>query len=260
MKPLFREKFKKWMKKKISFRFHMSLIMLSTIFLGMVSNFVLMNTIGISHPAWRYPLTVLLSYGWFLFFIRLYVRNILLKSSSGSVLDFVDVIPNMNSQGSSTSSIQWSGDGGTFSGGGASGDWGCGDVVTEVAKEATKEAVGSSVAGLVDDEGGALVVLVIGGILAALVFGSGAYFIWHSPEILSECLLQVILVSGMRKRMKKFSETEWASHIFKTTVWPFVMVLVVSFGLGVTLRGVCPEANNLKDYKLNCWKGNDFSS
>lgn len=133
---------------------------------------------------------------------------------------------------------------------------GGGEAGSEIAKEAVKETASSSISGLVDDEGGAIVVLVIGGILAALVFGSGAYFIWHSPEILSECLLQVILVSGMRRKMKNFTETEWASHIFKTTVWPFVMVLVVSFVLGATLRGVCPEANNLKDYKSNCWKGN----
>lgn len=255
MKPKLREKLKLWMKKKISFRFHMFLIMLSTIFLGMVSNFIMMNTFGVTHPALRYPLTVLLAYGWFLLFIRFYIRNILLESSRSSFLDFVDLTPNINSgTGTGTSSVPWNGGGGTFSGGGASGDWGCSEVVAEAAKETAKETVGSSVAGLVDEEGGAIVVLVIGGALAALVFGSGAYFIWHSPEILSECLLQVILVSGMRKRMNKFSETEWVTHMFKTTIWPFIMVLVVSCILGASLRGICPEANNLKDYKTNCWR------
>lgn len=142
--------------------------------------------------------------------------------------------------------------GGTFSGGGASGSWEGTEAVAKIASEATKETVSNTVSGLVDDEGGAIVVLVVGGVLAALVFGSGAYFIWHSPEILSECLLQVILVSGMRRRMNKFSETEWISHIFKTTIWPFLIVLIVSIILGACLRAKCPEANSLRDYKSEC--------
>lgn len=236
----------------------MSFIMLSTIFLGMGSNFVLLNTLGVTHPALRYPLTVLLAYGWFLLFIRLYIKNILMKSSTGSnVLDFVDPFPSFSSSSSGsssvTSNIPWKGGGGSFSGGGSSGDWGAAEAVAEVAKETTAEASSSIVSGVVEDEGGAIVVLVIGGIVAAIVFGSGAYFIWHSPEILSECLLQVILVSGMRKRMKKFSEAEWLSHMFKVTRWPFVVVLVVSIVAGGIVRGMCPEANNLREVKMRCW-------
>lgn len=246
MKPRFRVKLKQWMKKKISFRFHMTLIMLLTVFFGIVSNFVMLTTLGLTHPAFRYPMTVILSYCWFLLFIRIYIRNILLQTSKGSVLDFIDISPNIQS-GTSDNTIPWSG-------GGASGDWGCGEVVTEVAKEAATESAGASVAGLVDDEGGAIVVLIIGGLLAAIVFGSGAYFIWHSPEILSECLLQVILVSGMRKRMNKFTEAEWISHMFKTTKWPFFLVLIFSLFLGLGLRVVCPEANNFRDYRINYWK------
>lgn len=249
MKPKLRAKLKAWMKRRISFRLHMFFIMLTTIFLGMISNFVMLNTLGITHPALRYPLTVLFSYGWFLLFIRIYIRNILIQSSNGSLLDTLDFIPNSSSGKSSgdSSKMVWEGGGGDFSGAGSSGTWEC---ATDVAQEGTTSAV----TGLADDEGGAIVVLVIGGIVGALVFGSGAYFIWHSPEILSECLLQVIMVSGMRKRMKKFSEGEWMSHMFKVTKWPFLLVLVVSLFSGAFIRGMCPEAKNLKDVRMNCWR------
>lgn len=260
MKPKFQEKLKRWMKKKISFRLHMSIIMFSTVFLGVVTNFIMMNTLGITHPGARYPLTVILSYGWFLLFIRIYIKNILVSSSTSSnALDYLDIpIDVANSSGTSTSSMPWSGGGGQFSGGGASGDWGVGEAVSEVAKETVKESAASSISGLVDDEGGAIVVLVVGAALAAVVFGSGAYFIWHSPEILSECLIQVILVSGMRKRMKKFTESEWISHMFSATFWPFLAVLVLSLILGSFVRGTCPDANNLRDYRLNCWGKSNY--
>ena len=255
MKPKFKQKLKLWMKKKISFRLHMSIIMFSTIFLGVVSNFIMMNTLGLTHPGARYPLTVIFSYGWFLLFVRIYIKNILVSSSSSTnPLDYLDIPRDVaNSSGTSTSSIPWSGDGGGFSGGGASGDWGVGETVSEVAKETVKETAGSSVSAVLDDEGGAIIVLVVGAALAAVVFGSGAYFIWHSPEILSECLIQVILVSGMRKSMKKFTEAEWISHIFRATFWPFCAVLILSLILGSYVRGTCPDASNLRDYRVNCW-------
>lgn len=253
MKPKFRAKLKKWMKRKISFRMHMSIIMLSTIFCGVITNFIMLNTLGVSHPGLRFPLTVILSYCWFLTFVRLYIRNILLRTSRGSVLDFSDFTPNFE-KGTGGDTLIWKGDGGSFSGGGSSGSWGCEDVATEVAKEAAKESASSSISSLVEDEGGVVVVLVLGGLVAVAVFGSGAYFIWHSPEILSECLIQVILVSGMRRQMKKFSEAEWISHMFQTTKWPFVIVLVFSLFLGLGLRAFCPEANNVRDYKDKCWK------
>jgi hypothetical protein len=200
----------------------MSFIMLSTIFLGMVTNFIMLNTFGLEHPALRYPTTVFLSYCWFLIFMRIYVRNLFETASNSSILDYVDVPVDLDSE------VKFSG--------------------PEMGADLD---VGSSFSALDLDEGG-VVVLVLGALLAALVFGSGAYLIWYSPEILAECLLQIVLVSGMRKKLKSFSDTEWFTHIFKATIGPFLLVLVISAGLGVALRSVCPEANNFRDYRLNC--------
>jgi hypothetical protein len=227
--------------------------MLSTIFLGIVTNFVMLNTLGLEHPALRYPLTVLLSYCWFLAFIRIYIQRILLSPSGSSILDFVDVPGGGPRSGSFSNTAEWNGGGGNFSGGGSSGTWGHSDsdeVLSELGSDAGAEA-GSAIAGLVEDDG-ALVVLLVGLLLAVLVFGTGAYFIWYSPEIIAELLLQVILVSGMRKGMKSFSEGEWFRHIFKATKWSFLLVFVLSFGAGVALRTVCPVANSFKEYRLNC--------
>lgn len=253
MKLRNQNKLKQWLKKKISFRFHMSIIMLSTVTLGLLTNFLMMK-LEITHPGIRYPLAVLFSYLWFLFFIRIYIRNILMTSSESSLPDLLDLPLNLQggSNVPSPLSSSWSGNGGQFSGGGASGSWGMSDSSSQAATSLLKDSAGDSLSELVSDEGG-VVILIVGAILFAVVFGSGAYLIWHSPEILSECLVQVILVSGMRKRMKSFSESEWASHIFKKTIFPFIAVFILSLILGFLLREICPGANNIQDYRNSCY-------
>ena len=140
--------------------------------------------------------------------------------------------------------IHLPGRGGEFSGGGASGSWG------ESADSASRS---SSLLDVADADEGVIVVVIVGIILAAVVFTSGTYLIWHSPEILSECLLQVILVTGIKRRMNRFSESEWLAHILKTTVIPFLVVFVVSMIFGGVLKDKCPEANSVKEFRETCW-------
>jgi len=219
-----RVQFKQWLKKNISFRFHMSFIMFSTIFLGIVSNFIMLRYMVLSNPSARYPLTVLLSYGGFLLIIRYYIKNILFRSLSEEALDTVDFAHDGH------------------------------DVMTD-ADSGSGSDTAFSLGDVGDGEEGAIIVLVLGGAIAAIIFGSGVYFIWHSPEILSECLLQVLLVSGIRRRMRKFSEAEWSSHILKTTILPFLMVLVLSLILGLYMKEFCPDASTFQEYKNSCWGG-----
>lgn len=247
MKPQNKQKLKQWLKKKISFRFHMFLVMLSTIFLGISSNFVMYRILGLDHPALRYPLAVIISYGWFLLFIRYYIKIILYDlqqddSNSSDLIDVVDVLDipvPMTEEVLVAEPIYLPNRGGEFSGGGASGKWG--------------ESSDSGILSAVDVDEGVIVVVIVGAILAAVVFTSGTYLIWHSPEILSECLLQVILVTGIKRRMNRFSESEWLAHILKTTVLPFIVVLVVSIIFGGVLKDKCPEANSVKEFKETCW-------
>lgn len=233
----------------------MFLVMLSTIFLGIGANFVLYRILGLDHPALRYPLTVAISYGWFLLFIRYYIKIILDDlheddSDEESILDAVDLLdlPSVPTEEVLVDEpIFLPGQGGKFSGGGASGDWGA-------AKSTDSDS--SSILDIPDigdaDEG-IIIVIIVGAILAAVVFASGTYLIWHSPEILSECLLQVILVTGIKRRMNRFSEAEWLAHILKTTVIPFMVVFVMSIIFGSVLKEKCPEANSFKEFRESCW-------
>lgn len=76
--------------------------------------------------------------------------------------------------------------------------------------------------------------------------------IWNSPEILSESILQIALVTMFKNRMKKLEPAEWLNHLIKSTFWPFAIVLLVSLGAGMVLRTQCPQANRLKDFQAFC--------
>jgi hypothetical protein len=254
MKPHLKTRLKSWMKRKISFRWHMTFMMMTTIALGAVTNIVLYNLLGVHHPALRYPLTVLIAYGWFFLIIRLYLTFILERKNSGeaNIVDGVDLIPNdFSSSNHSTFSLpeikaeSWTGQGGSFSGGGASGSWG-------EATEAVSEAVTDSALSVADDEAGGILILVVIGILGIAIFGSGAYFIWHSPEILSECLLQVLMVSGIQNRLKNANEKDWMGHLFQATYKPVLFVVIASVVAGAVLRVNCPFANNIREVRTGC--------
>lgn len=254
MQPRLRNRLKLWMKRKVAFRWHMSFIMMTTIALGTVTNIVLYNLLGVHHPALRYPLTVLLAYGWFFFVIRIYIALILERKNStdANVVDGVDLIPSdFSSSNPTTISLPeikaepWIGQGGSFSGGGASGSWG-------EATEAVSEAVTDSALSVADDEAGGIFILVVIGILGIAIFGSGAYFIWHSPEILSECLLQVLMVSGIQNRLKNANEKDWMGHLFQATYKPVLFVVIASVVAGAVLRVNCPFANNIREVRTRC--------
>lgn len=246
MKLRNRIKIKQWLKKKISFRFHMFVMMLLTFLLGFYFNLVLLNSLSIPNPAIRYPIIVLFSYGTFLLLIRLYLKQFFKNESYIDAPDIIDLPANFHAGTPVEDKIPWEGGGGQFSGGGATGEWG----------EAmpTVEPDSFEIGDLVADDGEAFIffAVILGAI--SILFGSSVYLIWHSPEILSELFLQIILTSGMQRKFKKVQIKDWVGHLFKISKYPLLFALGLSVVFGLGLRKFCPEANSLKDYKTQCWK------
>ncbi len=250
MKPKNRIKIKQWLKKKISFRFHMSVIMMLTFLLGFYCNLILLNSLSIPHPAIRYPVIVLFSYGTFLLLIRLYLKQFFKNESYIDAPDIIDPPSNFPARTEVEDRIPWEGGGGQFSGGGASGEWG--EAIP------TREPDSFEIGDLVTDDGEAFIffAIILGGI--SILFGSSVYLIWHSPEIISEIFLQIILTSGMQRKFKKVQVKDWVGHLFKMSKYPLLLALGLSILFGLGLRKFCPEANSLKDYKAQCWRDSKY--
>ena len=200
-------------------------------------------------PVFRYPLTVVITYLWFMLITRLYVKYLLESHSSKSGdwsdgLTDIEMAADLHGVPSIGGNFpKWLGGGGKFSGGGSSGSWG----------DSVGGSVGDAIGEAASEDVGAIVVVALVAIIGVIIFGSGTYFIWNSPEIIGEGLLQLIMVRGVNRNLKRFPETEWAAHIFKKTVWPVVLVLVFSLALGVAMNKRCPQAESLGEFKSYCW-------
>lgn len=226
----------------------MSVILMLTFLLGFYFNLILLNSLSIPHPAIRYPIIVLFSYSVFLLLIRLYLKQFF---ENKSYVDFPEVIDgpiNKPVHAKVEEHIPWEGGGGQFSGGGATGEWGEGVPAVEVEESSIE------IGDLIGDNGVALIFYIIGIGFISFLFSSSVYLIWHSPEILSELFLQIILTSGMQRKFKKVQVKDWVGHLFKMSKYPLLLALGLSVLLGMGLRKFCPEANSFKDYKTQCWR------
>ena len=246
MKPKNRIRLKQWLKKSISFRTHMSLITMLTILIGFYVNLLLLNSSAILYPGIRYPVVVLFSYGLFLLLIRLYLKQFFENKSYLDSADITEFPADLPTRGERGPEMVWEGGGGQFSGGGATGDWSDGSEVIESDSFDLSEVASDDGLGLI------LGFVLVGGL--SILFGSSVYLIWHSPEILSELFLQIILTSGVRRKFKKVAVKDWVGHLFKMSKYPLLLAFIVSILFGIGLKKFCPEANSLKDYRAQCWR------
>lgn len=247
--------FKKRMQNKIPARWHMSLICMLTIGSGIgVSKLLLLY--NFSQPMWRYSLGVVFSYGIFFLLVYLWLRwyfgirnqtvrskNSVDSTTTPDVLDLTNITANIN-----VPEPRWTGQGGQFSGGGASSSWGSDDAVSSAKTETTA----SKDVSIVDSDEIMVIVLIIA--VIATISGSAFYIIYQAPEILFEAAFEVVLVTGLFGRTKNVQTEGWFYTIFKRTWLPFAAVLIAAFIFGFTIKGLCPNASSFAEYRILCGK------
>jgi len=247
-------------------RFHMFIILSATVISGVICSKILI-LFGISRMPIRYGIAIILSYLLFFLFVKLWLLYIgvggrarLKKDKSGSGSWWTDLIPSFRGSASSSGTRRLF----TGFGRGASGGGGAGGAFTDTSpKMVVPVGVGAD-PGVAEGGGGAGSVLegVLGfgdeGILklfailllAALVFSVvavGGYLIWSAPSILSEAAFQVLLVTGLSRKVRRVKETGWKISIFKATWWGFLLVLLVSVAFGIVAQLYNPTAVSVRD-------------
>ncbi|HXH76180.1 MAG TPA: hypothetical protein VNJ08_14515 [Bacteriovoracaceae bacterium] len=200
------------MQKNFNFRFHMFIILLLTLIVGMVSNYWLLKIVPITNPGLRYPLTIIMSYLWFLFIMGQYIKYTVKNYGMDSLGEIQDDSPRK-------------------------------------ADTSSNFLDSFDVLHLFDGDGLFTLVLVF-----IFVLGSFVLLIWFAPEILAECLVQFLLVNGLQRRLKKIDAQEWLGHIFKVTIWPAVVVLMISLLLGLYIHSTCPGSHTLNVFRTTCLK------
>jgi hypothetical protein len=249
------ERFRKAFEHRFFLRFHMTLILTGVFFSGLIVSKLLLE-IGMRSMLIRYTLVAVLSYLMFFLFIKLWLLHFRRSSQSLSPDTGVGDLSNLFGIGTapSSGSAQFTGHGGGFGGGGASGDWvDSPSEAATVSASATVESGGSPCASAVGDIdlGDGWIVLVVLGVLLALIFGVGMYLVYVAPTILSDAATQVLLASSLIKASKKMDSPDWVGSIFRATWIPFVIVMILSAAVAWVSAHYCPGASKLTDV-LKC--------
>ena len=243
----------------------MFIILLATIMSGVIFSKILIF-FGVSRMPVRYGIAIIVSYLLFFLFVKLWllyigverhVRSTKDKSGSGS---WSDLIPSLRGSGSSGTPRLFSGFGGGRSGGGGAG----GNITDSTPRMAVPVGVGSdpgvSASGgggagnilegvsSIGDEGFLKFVAII--LFVALVLSVvlvGGYLIWFAPHILSEAAFQVLLVTGLARKVRQAKNTGWEISILGATWWCFLLILVFSVAFGIAVQLYNPAAVTVRD-------------
>ncbi|HCR48308.1 MAG TPA: hypothetical protein DIW24_01680 [Bacteroidetes bacterium] len=251
-------------------RLQMFGIVLITALSGFLVSFTLYRGLGLSHMGYRYPLSMLVAYGVFLFCVWQWIKYQRRKTdayrekatkggSSGG--DWSFDMPRWGGSGGSTGSDFKPG-GGSFGGGGAGGSWASGSSgISQSEAFASVEALpktsgsgwfsgkgGSGGIGGIDlDDGAALliIVLIVGAILAAF-----SYIIWAAPGILAEVFVDGVLASTLARGIREEETGHWLWTVFRKTWWILTLLLVVLGWGGLALQEAFPQAHTLAQVLL----------
>ena len=231
--------------------------MLSAVVASGVLSSKLLLMAGFHSLRLRYPIAVLVSYGVFLLLIRVWLwyvsarRVVYLKTGQFDIGGFDVGFP--SGGGSGGGSVQF---GGGSSGGGGASDAFDGPVpVNFMAAPAPSGGGGGHSSWFdfdfgFDLDGDGLLILIL---LAVLILGivlAAVYLVYAAPQILAEAAWQFALAGAIRTAAKQEGGA-WMPGLLKSTVLPFIVVLLLATGLGWFAHHVCPPASRLLEV-LHC--------
>ena len=260
-----KQRFKKALIRRFVVRFHMSLIIGGCFLGGVIANKLLMLMNVAALPI-RYVLAILAAYLVFFMLVRLWLLYV--SRQRGNLdfnIDLLDLpiprLPKADSRSHSTEAF--GGQGGDFSGAGASGSWRGGSANglpstlsierQPVAVDAVpKGSHGGCDVSLDCDEGPAIIIIVALAALIAAIFGAGLYLIFEAPAILTDAAFEMALSAGLVKSLKRMDRPNWIGNVFLNTWKPFAVTVCLALLFGVLAQHYCPGAHMLKELYDAC--------
>lgn len=258
-------------------RFHITLLLLWSFSAGLLATKAMLWA-GVHSMLWRYPVTLLVSYGAFFLGVRIWLAYVGVEpfgtgGRSGSLVGNTGNGSGFNlgswSGGGSGPGATMRGGGGGFGGGGASGSF-AGDTgsIADAASDASAgparaaswfswgasgNASGKGGGGGIDldvgDGDGWLVVvlLVVAAALLCSVFAAVIFLVYSAPAVLADVAFQAMLAGGMVKSSQRWRDASWEMSLLKSTWIPFAVV----FGLALVTAGLAvklfPAAHTLPE-------------
>lgn len=218
--------------------------------------------LGLKTIAIRYAIAVSFSYLGFFLFVKLWLLYIKASAPTGLDLSSPDGELLQSGTGLSDSATEpFSGSGGEFNGGGASGSFpedSPGINISTIADSHdaggpadTVESLGGLDAG--DDSLGLLAITLLLLMVLSVVFG-GAYLIWSAPTLLTEAAFQALLVGSFAGKVRRADSSDWEVGVIKATWWIFMLVLLSSVAFGFIANRYDPAAVTAKEIVIRVFE------
>jgi hypothetical protein len=258
-----KELFQKSFRGRFSLRLHMSLILLATASSGILGS-KLFHVLHVENLVIRYPLAVLLSYGVFFACIKLWLLYVspakAITSGKGDWL-YVPSYSGHTAGGGSTPPLR--GEGGEFSGAGASASFEDQSAITNeviaspVAVKAPSTGgpsggAGGTVSKAADalgdtDSVGTIVAIVVLATLVAAILGSAIYVVAEAPLILTDAAFNALFAASLVKRAHVIAGEDWVGSVLRHTWKPFGVTFAITFLAAAVLHAYFPQATSLAE-------------
>jgi hypothetical protein len=218
-------------------RIQMFLLVTITGAAGFISLYAFLH-LGLSEMWIRYPLSVCIAYLIFLVLLWLWLRT--RAEDYLDVPDLSDLCP--SSGGSDSTGITFSGQGGGFDGGGASGSFDVGDEVVSCATEADSP-VGDALGAAAEADEFAIPVVVV--VLVAAMVLSSLFFIYSAPLLFAELLVDGVLAASLYRRLRGIESRHWLETALRRTFLPFAFTALAAAAGGWAMALYAPEAHSI---------------
>lgn len=221
-------------------RLLMSLLVALTGGAGFVASYLLLEA-GFE-PMWvRYLLAITIAYGVFLALMYLWVNRRL-----SEILDVLDPSLLPQCPPSNASGKVVSGEGGQFSGGGASGTFEDGAAQGSLADSGP---IDDAVGAVAEADEFAIPLAVV--LLAAGLLLSSLFVIYSAPMLFAEVLLDAALSAGLYRRLRRIPRDHWLQTAIRRTIWPFALTAICVALAGWGMELYAPGAKSVGDVLLH---------
>ncbi len=226
-------------------RLQMFLLVTLTGASGFVASYALLHA-GFVEMWLRYLASFGVAYLMFLFLLWLWLRT--------RTEDYADLpdISGSPSSGSGSSGTCYSGKGGDFRGGGASGSFDSpSDSISVISDSGS--SVGDALGTVAEAEEFAipLVVLIL---LGAMLFSS-LFMIYSAPVLFAELLVDGVLSASLYRRLRGLETRHWLETALRRTVLPFALTAAIVSASGWGMALYAPEAHSIGDVIAHAKQG-----